>query len=228
MEPLHTQSTPLNRVQIVTVGAFGKAVARCLASLCANVQELEWLPSQFPDSDQWPVADAHIIAAWRPVPALCKFFNDLCYSHARPFIPVIADSSALCVGPVIVPGKSSCWSCWQLRSLQHAKFRQERSAMLQFYENNPQAGPAGYLEPFAMIGAAKAAAAIQSDQHLREFAGYIWQIDLFTKEISLGYVIGVDGCRLCGLGRPTESRTYAELQSRLALLRDAAGSGKSK
>lgn len=219
METPNSKSSQLNLVRIVTAGPFGKAVARSLAALGVNVQEQESQGTEMPASGAWPAADIYIAAAWRPVSSLCQSLSEHGFRTGTPFIPLIVDASTLCMGPVIVPGKSGCWRCWQLRSQQHAALLGEQSALLRFYEDNPQAGPGGYLEPFAAMGAARIASAIQSQSHLLELAGHIWKIHLFTKEVSTGFLIGVDGCAWCGMGRPLESRTYAEIQEKLAFLR---------
>jgi bacteriocin biosynthesis cyclodehydratase domain-containing protein len=219
METRHSQSSQLNLVRIVTAGTFGKAVARSLAALGGNVQEQESPGTEIPAPDAWPAADIYIAAAWRPVSRLCQSLSEHAFQTRTPFIPLIVDSSILRVGPVIVPGKSGCWRCWQLRSQQHAALPREQAELLRFYENNPHAGPGGYLEPFAAMGAARIASVIQSQSHLQELAGHIWQIHLFTKEVSTSFLIGIDGCAWCGLGRPFESRTYAGIQEELAFLR---------
>jgi bacteriocin biosynthesis cyclodehydratase domain-containing protein len=219
METIRNDRALSDQVQVVSVGTFGKAVAGYLAKLCSNVEQLDWTGTASLDRNAWSAPKVRILAAWRPVPELCSFWDGLSHQNAHPFIPVIIDSAALCVGPVIVPAaKSGCWQCWQLRSQQHTKDRQERRALLQFYETNPSVGPAGYLESFALIGAAQVASAIQSADHLRQAAGKIWQIDIFTRAVSVGYLIGVDGCSRCGMGRPLQDRSWADIRHKLAFM----------
>ncbi len=183
-----------------------------------TVQEAEWTATGRFDRSLWARPHIQVVAAWRPVPGLCRPLDELCHEHRRAFVPAIADGSTLCIGPAVLPGKSACWNCWELRSRQHAKNDQERSALKQYYEAHPQAGPAGFLEPFALMAAAKVASAIQSHDHLQQQAGQIWQVDMFTGQVTTGYVIGVDGCPRCGLGRPLATRTYEDIRESLAFL----------
>jgi bacteriocin biosynthesis cyclodehydratase domain-containing protein len=136
----------------------------------------------------------------------------------RPFVPLIADSPVLRLGPIIIPGTSGCWECWQLRSRQHATSPKEQSALWKFYDVNPQSGPGGYLEPFAMLGAAQIARAIHSCSSPQRAAGHIWQIDLFTRDVSTSRMVAVNDCPRCGMKRPVETRTYLEAQRQLAFL----------
>lgn len=219
METAHSKSSRLSLVRIVTAGPFGKAVARSLAALVGNVQQQEFPSTEMPTPDAWPAADIYVAATWRPVPGLCRSLSDHAFRMGTPFIPLIVDSSTLCLGPIIVPGKSGCWRCWELRLQQHSALPREQSALLRFYEENPRAGPGGYLESFASMCAARIAAGIQSQNHLQELAGHIWQVHMLTQEVSTNFLIGVDGCAWCGLGRPFKNRTYAEIQEELACLR---------
>lgn len=218
MEKATLEPIPLNHLHVVCVGAFGKTVAKCLASLHLSVRETHSDGSVSIDLDEWPTVGVEVIAASKPVPDLCNFIDRYSREHGRPVIPLVLDSSVLRLGPIIVPGIGGCWRCWQMRSLQHAKLLPERIALLQFYEANRLVEPQGFLEPFAMIGAVQIASAIQSRDHLNQIAGNIWQIDLFTREVTTGYLVGVDGCPYCGLDRPLDSRSYAEMQTKLAYL----------
>jgi bacteriocin biosynthesis cyclodehydratase domain-containing protein len=163
-------------------------------------------------------ADIWLVAAWKPVSKICETVDNFIHKHDRPFISVVLDSSALIIGPIVVPRKGGCWSCWQARVAQHSTSRRDRSSVLHFYEANPQAGPKGYLAPFAMMGAAQVVRALHSPTQLEGMAGYIWRIDLFTREVTTSRLVGVDGCARCGLKREVESRTYLEMQDQLAFL----------
>jgi hypothetical protein len=104
------------------------------------------------------------------------------------------------------------------RSNQHDVNRRYRPELTRFYEENPQAGPKGYLEPLAMISAAQIAEIIRQAGCLDRIAGNIWQMDLFTRGVSTGKLAGTDDCPRCGLNRPLESRTYSDLRKALAFL----------
>ena len=216
MSMVASRPDPSNCIHVVSVGMFGRAVAKYLKTLFSNMQVTIWDGGDLSDCEQWPDCILHVLAAWRPVRSLCEFMDELSYERGRPFIPLILDSPVLRFGPVIVPNVSGCWHCWDMRLRQHTISLRERSALLEFYETNPQSGPAGYLEPFAMIGAAQIARITQSS--MDRAAGQIWQMNLFTRHVSTGRLVGIDGCGRCGLSRPLEDRTYYEAKDSLSFL----------
>jgi bacteriocin biosynthesis cyclodehydratase domain-containing protein len=206
----------LKKVSLISVGDFGKSVASHLNSFFPQLGEAS--DNNIPDRDSEPAPDLCILVSWRPVPALCDSLDCFAFTRRRPFIPLIVDSSVLCLGPVIVPGLSGCWRCWEQRMLQHSKASSHRAVLQRSYDSQPEAGPAGYLESFALLGAARIAELLGSRDAIENAAGQIWRMDLFSTEISMGQLIGVDNCDRCGLGRNLRDRTYAELRENLSFL----------
>jgi bacteriocin biosynthesis cyclodehydratase domain-containing protein len=204
-------------IHVLSVGAFGSAVVRHLASFCPNLRETRWNVSFQMDAETWPAAALQVLVSHNPVPSICEFLGALSYARSSPFIPLIIDASALCLGPIIVPGRSACWRCWAMRSQQHAKSPRQRSALLEFYDSHPNAAAKRYLESFAMMGAIQIASSVNELEDSSQ-PGRIWQMNLFSRQIRTGRLIGVDGCTSCGLGRPLDSRTYAEAREKLAYL----------
>lgn len=208
----------IDNIQLISVGAFGRAVARHLKLYCPHLVEVAWTANESLDPSTWPTSDLQVIASWRIMPSLCNFLDEVSYASQRPLVPIIIESSTLRLGPIVFPGEGGCWHCWESRSRQHAKFQQERSVLWQFYEEHPDIGPGGFLEAYASIGAAQVGNVIQSSKILRQAAGQIWQLDLFTREVSTGYLTGVDGCPRCGLNRDLGTRTYAGIREELGYL----------
>jgi len=216
MRTLNSQFKSSDCVHVLSVGVFGRAVTKYLKTFYPDLLETVWSECRPGNREEWPQASFVVVAAWRPVGSLCRVVDNLSYERGHPFVPVILDSPVLRLGPVTVPGVSGCWHCWDMRSRQHSPISRERSSLLEFYESNPNCGPAGYLESFAMIAAAQIGQVTRSS--LTQIAGQIWQMNLFTREVSTGYLVGVDGCKRCGLNRPIEGRTYFEAKERLSHL----------
>jgi bacteriocin biosynthesis cyclodehydratase domain-containing protein len=209
---------PASPVQILSLGAFGRAVAKYLKMTRLDVVETCLDEPAMRDPEAWPVARINVIAAWRPVMDICEWLDQVCHERQRPFIPLIVDSRILCLGPVVVPRSGSCWNCWIQRSRQHARSLNRRRAVWEHYMRHASAGPHGYLEPFALMGAARVSQAIQAlDAHV-DLGGQLWQIDMLTRAIITSTVIGVDDCPRCGLHRPLATRSFAEMQKALAYL----------
>ncbi len=221
MDEITKQNSGLiKNIHVVSVGPFGRAAARQLKTFCPNIVEMEWSENCRIDQESWPESDVQVITSWRMVPSLCRYLDEISHKRTRPLIPLVVEFPTLCLGPIIIPGESGCWHCWEQRVQQHTKFRPERSALVQFYEENLDVGPNGYLEPFALIAAAQIANIIRSNKTLQQVAGHSWQLDLFTREVSTGFLVGVDGCPRCGLNRPLSTRTYAEMSTALGFLRN--------
>ena len=207
-EPLH----------LLSVGPFGGAVARYLRALRVDICETHVVNNSILQPDTWPITRMNILAAWRPVPKLCELLDEHSHRQRRPFIPLVMDSTALRLGPIVVPGGGSCWECWMRRSRQHENWPKERAALLQYYATHPDTGPKGYIEPFAMMGAARLAQTIDALDLSNATPGQIWEIDVMTRRITVGKVIGVHGCSRCGLARPDSTRSVAQMQQELHYL----------
>ena len=204
-------------LHLFTVGPFGKAVARHLRTVIefrnTTVAD-EVMPDQV-----WSMAAAiNVVVAWRPVPTLCAILDDLSFERRTRFLPLILDGTVMMVGPFIVPGAGSCWHCWNLRCQQHAAGPNEREALLDYYASHPEEGPDGYLEPFAMMGAARINEAVTLFQRAQAIPSAIWQIDMLSLDITQTVAVGVNDCPRCGLRRPPATRSFSELQKRLAYL----------
>jgi bacteriocin biosynthesis cyclodehydratase domain-containing protein len=174
------------------------------------------------ESDRWAnseyIGRIFVVASWRPAPELCTPVHQMAQLCKRPFVPFFADGRVLQLGPVTVPEAGPCWVCSERRASQHDPSRQLRSAVLAYYAANPHSGPKGFLTPFSMIGAVRLSQTIDALDAKAASAGQLWRIDMITREMRTGMVVGVHGCSYCGLHRRPETRSYAEMQKALAYL----------
>jgi bacteriocin biosynthesis cyclodehydratase domain-containing protein len=208
-------------IHVLSVGPFGRAVARHLAALRGDCVETPVEGSPVQGARDWPKGRMTIVAAWRPVNGLCRALDRMSHERRLPFVPLVADSMTLRVGPVVIPGRGSCWTCWHVRYRQHARALHHRQAVWQHYETYPEVGPSGYLEPYALLGAARlcdVVDAVDAGDATRVVAGTAWQIDMLTREITTSTSVGVDACPQCGLQRGPDRRTVADMQSALGYL----------
>lgn len=209
------QEVAVNPVHVLSAGPFGRAVVRHLNSLRGDLTDTDVADNLVPLPSTWPAARIRALVAWRPVADLCALLNQFSYETQRPFVPVIQDLTAIRVGPIIMPGSGPCWHCWITRWRQHSGWVKERMALTQYYSSHPQDGPRGYLEPFAAMAAIRLDEVITALDAATAVPGYVWQIDVLSGEITAGTVVGVHDCRWCGLGKPKETRTVAELRETL-------------
>jgi len=204
-------------VLVVSVGPFGGAVARHLRALRPDTAQMA--VEGDPGSDlAWPPARLIVLAAWRPVPDLCERLDGFSHERRRPFVPAIADGATLSLGPVVVPGAAGCWRCWIQRTCQHAAGQNRRPALWQHYAQHAGDGPEGYLEPFALMAAARLSATVEALDAGEALPGQVWQIDMINRKITTSTVVGVHDCPRCGLHRPGPTRSHAEMQQALAYL----------
>lgn len=213
--------TELKPVHLLSVGAFGHAVGDYLKTFRSDIEVTSVRNNVIPLPETWPDSRVNVVAAWRAVPTLCELLDQLSHKWLRPFVPLILDSPVLRLGPIVSPGNGCCWNCWIRRRRQHATWPDEQLALTEHYAAHAESGPRGYLEPFAMMGAARIAHAIDALDALDSsapIAGHVWQIDLVTRKVTCSTVVGIHDCARCGLHRLAATRSFAEMQHALARL----------
>jgi bacteriocin biosynthesis cyclodehydratase domain-containing protein len=201
-------------VRVLWTGEFGKAVAEDLAKLrvdCESVRASDHAIRERPTR-------MRVFTAWRPSPEFCESLDQISHELRRPFFPLVVDGPLLRLGPVVIPGEEGCWRCWQKRSLQHDPWRERHKTLHDHYFAHPEEGPQGYLRPFAMMGAARVAQLIDEIDAGSARGGYLWQIDMITREIVTARVVGVDGCVRCGLRPPHKDRSVEQMKEELMYL----------
>jgi bacteriocin biosynthesis cyclodehydratase domain-containing protein len=214
-------------VHVVSVGPFGHAVMRHLELFRHDIVPAIWGGAADLDrSELFSNARINVLAAWRPVPAICQLLDRICHSSRIPFVPLILDSRILRLGPVIVPGGASCWDCWDRRYKQHDSWRKEYSALMQYYTAAEVSGPVGYLEPFAVIGATVISRVIGSLDSGTATAGYVWQMDVLTRHMTTSISAGIHNCPCCGLHRSAPTRSFEEMQKDLSYIWEHGSSRK--
>jgi bacteriocin biosynthesis cyclodehydratase domain-containing protein len=210
-------------IYMLYAGSFGKAVADHCKALRNHIEVAAVLDHTEPDYAAWSAARMTVVASWRPLPKLCDRIDELSHELRRPFIPLIQDSTSLRLGPVVIPGAGPCWRCWIQRSRQHAEWTNAQVAVMKHYAESPEAGPQGYLEPFAAMASIRLVQTIAEVDSSRAQGGHIWQIDLLSREITTSAVIGVHGCKRCGMQRPEATRSVDEIRRELQYLWTAPG-----
>ena len=206
----------MDPVILFCVGPFGRAVAESLRKFRTDI-----VGAQF-ESDQAIArqysARIYAVASWRPAPELFTAIHETAQLHKRPFLPLLMDGKTMQLGPVTVPKCGPCWNCWERRTRQHDQLRRYRSALSAHYAANPNSGPQGFLTPFAMIGAARLAETIDGLDAMAPLAGQVWRIDMITRQIATGAVVGIHGCTYCGEHRRPDTRSFAQMRDALAYL----------
>ena len=131
---------------------------------------------------------------------------------AIPWLPIVLEHPNLLIGPLVVPGRGPCYTCFRLRFLQHSYTADLTEALYEFYQSNPRSGPKGYLPVHASLAAAFACQAVKALQNgLDSWVGEVRVINLLTFSMAKANVIGVHGCERCGTGGDERSRSSVRL-----------------
>ncbi len=204
--------TAMIPVLVIPVGSYGIAVTRYLQELrgdtiLSDMESVETTRSRM-----------LILTAGRPASRQCNRVVKVGHQCRQPFIPLVQDSGYRYLGPVTMPDSTGCWTCWAIRVRQHSRHAVSRTVVSTYYDEHPGAEPRGYLEPFALLGAACIARAIDAVDSGHAIGGQVWRMDIITREVTIGTVVGVHDCPLCGLHRPADTRSFIEMRDALSAL----------
>ena len=204
----------MHHLIVTPVGPFGLAVADRLRDLCPDVEIAGTGTGVV--RPRPPEPRLTVLAAWRRMPRLAREFDEEAFRTGRPWLPVTIDHPVLEIGPVVVPGTGPCHGCYRDRTAQHDPAREFRATVDAHFDQDPAAGPAGYLPSTALLAAA---VVLDIAERLRtapeDEAGRVRQIDVPTQAVCSGRVVGVHACPRCGLGRDETTRSFDRLPALL-------------
>jgi bacteriocin biosynthesis cyclodehydratase domain-containing protein len=205
------------RVVVVSVGPFGVAVQHRLHGLRGDAVSMT--AEALLGGASAAAGSMVVLATWRKCNALCLALEAWCQQARAPFLPVTQDTGGLLVGPLALPGKEGCYHCF----LQRTRGVSEHAALLDvvsdWYDAHPEDGPHGYLEPFALIAAARVSQIIDAVRLDAAAGGELWRLGYIHRDVTVSRVVGVHDCPRCGLRRPAATRSFEEMTRAL----DAAG-----
>lgn len=187
-------------VAVASSGAFGDRVAECLSTTLPHVRT-----TSADVSNAFAVArDAVVLALWRPEPALCEQADEAAHRFRIPWLAVIMEHPVIRVGPLVNPGLSPCFRCYQRRRQQHDTQPAATSALLAAYAADSGLGPTGYLPHQGRLAAGVARRLL--DEILpgpaikdgRSTPGQVTTIRLLGGGMNSSSVIACHGCLRCG------------------------------
>lgn len=178
---------------VIATGAFGERVGRLLAETrpgtkVLSVSRLAYAFSEF----RGPV----VLASWRPELALCEEIDALAHDTERPWLPVVLETAAVRVGPLIRPPYAPCFRCYRLRRSQHDLQARTTSLLTGRYDRDPHCGPGGFLPHHARAAAAVVAA--YADGAPGTGPGRVSTVRLRRWDVEAHRVVPCHGCTRCG------------------------------
>ncbi|WP_377887555.1 hypothetical protein [Alkalihalobacillus sp. R86527] len=196
-------------------GDFSSAISRSIHSSYADYTFSE-LPS-VEIYKEWTVfeksADIYLVILDAPNPSFCEKINDLCHDLEKAFIPIIVEQPHINIGPVYLGQETACYSCYIDRVRQHSNKNEILDNLWRFYEANPTSAPKGFHPADPDLISNWVLGHLESS--FREIGGRIFRINLITRDSQSSSVIGVHGCKRCGLNRDEATRSYDLLYEEL-------------
>ena len=200
----------------VGVGPFGSAIERRLHALRDDVVSIS---ADAVLSDAVPRPHAVLLSSWRRSDALALQMEAWCRRVGCAFLPAVQDTGGVLVGPLVLPGEEGCFRCFLQRTRDASPYREALEAVSDWYDTHGDQGPRGYLEPFALIAAARVSQIIDDIRRGEAAGGTLWRIGYVNRDVVVSRVVGVHDCTACGLLRPAATRSFGDMRRAL----DAAG-----
>ncbi|MGR6919183.1 hypothetical protein ACU635_33465 [[Actinomadura] parvosata] len=195
---------------IVSVGAFGAAVAR---SLSASGTQVVSVPVAGGDIAVPAAAATVVLAASVGAPAVELELSRAAHEGGFAFLPIVLEHPRLRVGPVSRAGSRGCSACYRNRTRQHALNVAAEDALEEHHRRDPVAADRGYLAHWPALAAALAG---QVDPLV------IRQFDLLSNTPLVSRLVPVHGCGVCASAPPDapQLRSIARLRSIVEGLED--------
>lgn len=178
-----TAATVETEVRVAADGDFGAAVAEDLRHLVASATE--------PVRAAWPRVDVR--ASWRDVPDEFAAFGAA--ARPAPWLPVAVAHPYIRVGPLFVPGRAPCHSCFRARARQHEDPVEEEIRWR--LAADPALGVRGFPPHQSMLAAGLALALLRGEER-----GTVTVIDCRTDEVATWRVVPAEQCPGCDDDRP--------------------------
>ena len=161
------------------------------------------------------IADAPallVLAVDRPEPAVVEFVNQMSQDLDIPLFFSQLNGTEGIVGPFVMPGKTACLKCYQLRTVRNLDFYAEYCAWEKWIggEGSQRRAPAGSIGPFTGLVAAIAAFEVVkrlTNFHEPDLFGKFLTINALTMEFIAHPLLRVPRCPSCGKaqGKPVHT-----------------------
>ena len=206
-----------NTVQLFVSGRFGEVVQEHLLKCRDDVQ-------------CWAVSDDRLRAllsfprpakmlafvAWRPDPSRCELLDRIAHNSELPFVPLTIDTGKLQLGPVVVPGRGPCWTCWAQRSRENSAWPIAREALLDFYDTHPKVDRR--VSNHRCGRCLKNGAGDHFPRQRTRSSRPCLAIRFITRQIHTFTVVGRHDCQRCGLHRSPQTRSIDFISQELTWL----------
>lgn len=186
-------------IHIITVGGFGEEVAARFLQRDPSILVTKLETTNYTlQIHQFPSARLHIFVCDKPLSSFAKLLDNIFYNWKEPWLLMTQEHPYLRIGPFIIPGKKSCYHCFEARYLQHSTKPSHIKALYDYYSLHPFASPKGFLPGFAGIVTSYTWNIIKRfDQQDYSMAGDVYQIHMLKRTSFCAKVLNVHGCARC-------------------------------
>ncbi len=177
------------QVLILASGEFGNKVARRLASdYSCTILDVE----RGTHPSLWPRTDLIVLATDAERPWLSHAIDRTAFVRSIPWFPVYPRATDLHCGPVVIPGQTACYWCFERRRKQHGRSSGQSSP--------DAAPPSGYplYEVGICVGLARQAISEAFEGPVsRTLGGTVRMFNVISGTLNMMPVVAVDRCQRC-------------------------------
>ena len=147
-----------------------------------------------------PYADRLVMVADADRTALREALDEVSFTRSVPSLGLELTPSELRCGPLVVPGRTACYSCCARRRRQHGyrPLPDDVEPLPQGYARHHVVIAAGLVAlALSTLAAPAAGAGSGGADNDSELGGQVWTVDLVSGLTSLARTVATDRCRTC-------------------------------
>lgn len=147
-----------------------------------------------------PYADRLVMVADADRTALREALDEVSFTRSVPSLGLELTPTELRCGPLVVPGRTACYSCCARRRRQHGyrPLSDDVEPLPQGYARHHVVIAAGLVAlALSTLAAPAAGAGSGGADNDSELGGQVWTVDLVSGLTSLARTVATDRCRTC-------------------------------
>lgn len=213
MAPTVRLVRPFDGANVVAGGDFGRSVAARLKTHRPCWRVLGSVDQLNGPSSWWWDSGLLVLALWREYPALAVAVDDAAYTRRAAWVPVVLEHPYVRVGPLVIPGETSCYQCFRSRTAQHDPSAGLTDVLHSAYDANPALGPVGFTPSHVSMAAGLLLTLLEGPHVSRPGipTSLVIRSHVVEQAFVAGHVVGVHSCIRCGIEQGAPKRSGQRL-----------------
>jgi bacteriocin biosynthesis cyclodehydratase domain-containing protein len=204
-----TAPPALLSVLLVGDGRYADYLRRDLAELDhLNLREPTALLSSEEESPELDGVDLVVVATDHLRPALNHEVNAACHEAMVPVLFSYIDGSELTIGPLVVPGDSACYLCFDMQDEGARHLRDEYLIYKNSLDRDAPVGAADRATAVLAAGWATMAVAKYAPADADFLVGRILRVETSRMEVMAHRILQIPRCPVCSAVRPDLEHTF--------------------